>query len=276
MSLLAHCTTNYVSRDQVINIQTPPFTETWHPIAHSDILTSLETAIHENGNGLSVTKEDYSLSTNGANMFGVWHLNQRINGMASTIGIRNSIDKSFALGICSGTNVFVCDNLAFSGEFIEFKRHTKGLTIESLQAIFHSAIPQIVEDVTMFNAWHLRLKEIELSFEDFKVLTYESFIAGVTPPSKFMEFTAAYRSEHDRTLFGFHGAVTRLLRNKPLQAVSMRSAKAKALIDDFMVAKNYISIPESNDIIIDGKIIKPVEFIEPDYRPIDYTEEFNE
>ena len=225
MSLMAHCTTDYVSRNEVMAVPAPPFTETWHPVAHSDILTSFENAMVKRANGLSVVNEQYSLSANGANMFGVWHLDQRINGMASTIGIRNSINKSFALGVCSGTHVFVCDNMAFSGEFIEFKRHTKGLTIESLRTIFQNAVPQIIEDIENFNSWHLKLKEIDLSENDFKLLTYESFVSGVTPPSKFAEFIEAYRNEKAQTLFGFHGAITRMLRGKPLQTISHRSAK---------------------------------------------------
>jgi hypothetical protein len=41
------------------------------------------------------------------------------------VGIRNSIDKTFPLGFCAGSRVFVCDNLAFLTELLGTRKHTR-------------------------------------------------------------------------------------------------------------------------------------------------------
>lgn len=41
------------------------------------------------------------------------------------IGLRNSHDKTFAASLAIGSSVFVCDNLAFSGELVVARKHTR-------------------------------------------------------------------------------------------------------------------------------------------------------
>ena len=72
------------------------------------------------------------------------------DGMSLAMGFRNSIDKSMPLGICAGVTVFVCDNLALSGDFIKFRKHTSGLTDESLQAISMDAVGQVIEKMEIY------------------------------------------------------------------------------------------------------------------------------
>ncbi len=50
-------------------------------------------------------------------MFGVLDLETQMEGCRFSIGIRNSHDKSIRLGLTAGLRVFVCSNMAFSGEF---------------------------------------------------------------------------------------------------------------------------------------------------------------
>ena len=45
-------------------------------------------------------------------------------GVALSVGIRNSIDKTLPLGFCAGNRVFVCDNLSFSAELLVNRKHT--------------------------------------------------------------------------------------------------------------------------------------------------------
>jgi hypothetical protein len=41
------------------------------------------------------------------------------------VGIRNSHDQTYPAGLVAGTRVFVCDNLAFSGEVRISRKHTR-------------------------------------------------------------------------------------------------------------------------------------------------------
>jgi hypothetical protein len=52
--------------------------------------------------------------------------NGRTHGDYSlVVGLRNSHDKTFPAGLACGSGVFVCDNLAFSGEVRLSRRHTR-------------------------------------------------------------------------------------------------------------------------------------------------------
>lgn len=59
-----------------------------------------------------------------------------------------------ATGITAGTRVFVCDNLAFSGEFVEFRKHTKGLVYDELEFMAYRAMKKMVANLTRFQAQH--------------------------------------------------------------------------------------------------------------------------
>ena len=50
-------------------------------------------------------------------MFGVLDLETQMDGCRFAIGLRNSHDKNFRLSLTVGVRVFVCSNMAFSGDF---------------------------------------------------------------------------------------------------------------------------------------------------------------
>jgi hypothetical protein len=67
-----------------------------------------------------------SLARDGARFFGTRDLTTPVsNGVGLAVGLRNSTDKSFPIGFCCGTRVFVCDNLSFTSEVVVSKKHTR-------------------------------------------------------------------------------------------------------------------------------------------------------
>ncbi len=67
--------------------------------------------------GIGAQKEEYAVSPDGMKMFGVLDLAIGFEGCRSSIGIRNSHDKSFRLAVTTGLRVLVCENMAFTGDF---------------------------------------------------------------------------------------------------------------------------------------------------------------
>jgi hypothetical protein len=63
----------------------------------------------------------------GARYFGLLSLRSPYTGYEDTVGLRNSHDKSFPVGIGFGSRVFVCDNLAFVADTTIKRRHTANL-----------------------------------------------------------------------------------------------------------------------------------------------------
>ena len=247
MSLMASKNTNFIDEKSVTAVPEPEFTKTWHPMSHEKVIHSLEKAFSLKGLDLPTEdKRKYSLTSNGNDMFGVWDIpGGQEKEMGWSIGIRNSMQKTFAVGICAGNTVFVCDNLVFDGKFIEFLKHTGRLTEGGLLDMSSRAIDGVINRLSNLTKWHVKLKEIDLEEQNFKVLTYNAMVNGVFPPSKFSEFIKCYDEENKvsldtaETLYAFHGAATRLMRSATLFNVSNRSvALSKS-------CNNYIEIAES-------------------------------
>src|SRR5215813_313820 len=63
-------------------------------------------------------------------MFGVLDLETTFEGCRFSIGVRNSNDKSMRLAMTVGYRVFVCDDMAFHGDFTPvLAKHTKRFSL---------------------------------------------------------------------------------------------------------------------------------------------------
>ena len=66
-------------------------------------------------------------------LFGVLDLAAEGGEYGFAIGLRTGNDRSLALQLICGVRVFVCSNMAFSGDFLALKRkHTAGLSLDVL------------------------------------------------------------------------------------------------------------------------------------------------
>jgi len=124
--LLLHCGGEVVSRGELLGVPTPQGTRTWYPMSHGTILDEVETQLR--GCGFQITNETHALSHGGARYFGV--LSVTVIGRSNrdfgwVVGLRNSHDQKYPAGLVAGTRVFVCDNLAFSGEVRISRKHTR-------------------------------------------------------------------------------------------------------------------------------------------------------
>ena len=126
--LIVHAGASRVGRQDLLALETPEATDTHKPIPHHQLVEALIESLAYRQ--LEVVKDEYALSPDGMRLFGFLGLNLEHAGIRLALGIRNSHDKSFSLGITVGYRVFVCDNLAFHGEFMPVtKKHTKHLDI---------------------------------------------------------------------------------------------------------------------------------------------------
>lgn len=126
--LMLHAGANRIGRQDLPALPTPEATDTHKPIPHHQLVEALIEGLAYRQ--LDVVKDEYAISPDGMRLFGFLALNLEHGGIRLALGIRNSHDKSFSLGITVGYRVFVCDNLAFHGEFMPVTRkHTKNLDI---------------------------------------------------------------------------------------------------------------------------------------------------
>lgn len=123
-TLILHKGAREVERPELELVDAPPPTDTWFPLRHSQVLSTVERTLGDAGFG--ITKSRFALSPDNARFFGTLDLTTPItDGVSLTVGVRNSIDKTFPIGLVAGSRVFVCDNLAFSAEIYVSKKHTR-------------------------------------------------------------------------------------------------------------------------------------------------------
>lgn len=230
------------TREEVMAIPNPEFTKTWHPIPHRDVILSLEQTLKSKGVG--VRQETYSVMNSGRNMFGTWVLDIEKKGTALQVGFRNSMSKKFAVGICAGTWVIACSNMMFRGDFIEFRKHTSGISFEELLEVEERAYVQVLEQGNKLIEWQENLRRHVLNPPEFKQITYDAMDAGVLAPNHFKLFQSSYAEElelskiKNGTLYEFHGAVTRMNRELNLFTVDGRTRALGDICDKYMQSTN--------------------------------------
>jgi hypothetical protein len=104
-----------LTREELARVVTPAATATHKPIPHIAVVDKLIEAL--GFRQIGVVREEYAVSADGMRMFGVMDLSSGFDGCRFAIGLRNSHDKTFRLSCTVGLRVFVCENLAFHGEY---------------------------------------------------------------------------------------------------------------------------------------------------------------
>ena len=228
---------NRVSEAEVISVPDVPFTRTFHPIHHRDVISAVKEGVQ--AVGLDITRTEYVLAAEGMKMFGVYDLSQGTSELSWSIGIRNSVDKSMALGICAGTRVFVCENLCFSGDFLAFsRRHTSGLDLDELAFLAYRSMRKMIPMLKSFQAWHMALKQYPLTESQAKILMVEIMTNNVIPASKFHTLNGLYADVYGDTLWGLHESVTDTMRDSTnLLVLPQKNKILNGLINDFIARR---------------------------------------
>ena len=126
VDLCLHAGARRIDREQLALAPTPNRTATWCPISHDSLVKEAEAGL--NRAGFSIVQEAHALTEDAARYFGLFQvadLNAVESDYAFVVGLRNSHDQRFPAALCLGSQVFVCDNLAFSAEVKIARRHTR-------------------------------------------------------------------------------------------------------------------------------------------------------
>lgn len=155
LNLILHCGGSKATRDDIAKVKTPSPEGRWFPIGHLDYVNRLEGELHKLN--MKVVNESFGLSNEGNRMFGLLQIGmegQNSNDYSWVAGIRNSHDKTFPAGLCVGSGVFVCDNLAFSSEITLARKHTTNIMRD---------LPMLVTKATglLAEKWDIQNQRIE-------------------------------------------------------------------------------------------------------------------
>ncbi len=126
--LMLHCGAQLAARTDVFAVPVPESTSTYVPLAYESFLTRIEKQVSVEG--MAVREERLALAKDGQRLFGLMSLEMKDAARTEygcVLGLRTSYDRSFANGLCVGAQVFVCDNLSFSGEITFSRKHTANM-----------------------------------------------------------------------------------------------------------------------------------------------------
>jgi len=203
-TLLAHCGTTKVDREFLLKLDTPPATETHQPIAHASLVDAIEESLAFRH--IRLERSEFAISKDGMKMFGLLEVNQEYDGVRFAIGLRNSNDKSMRLGMVAGYRVFVCDNMALSGDFNPLlAKHTKNLDlIESVSM----GIDRIQRGWQPMREEIDRKRQIRLTDDEARLLIYKAFAVSGLPVSMFGTVANEYETTENNTLWDLEQCFT--------------------------------------------------------------------
>jgi hypothetical protein len=232
MGLMLHAGAREVSFEALRNVATPQGTTTHKPIAHSAVVDMVRYALgfykHE------IHDERHAVMPDGSNYFGLLTLDSPYGDYGDVVGLRNSHDKSFPIGIAFGSTVFVCDNTAFIGEHVISRKHTAkaqrdlpGLVGEIVQPL----VDVRKEQFARFDSYKLTPLADEMADHAIMEMFRRKIIGVKAIAHVLRQWT---RPEHDwggKTAWRLFNATTFVLGGKALEHPQLTS-DMHAILDD--------------------------------------------
>jgi len=220
--------TERLTRQQLVLVPTPPGTATHRPVPHAEVVEALvETLSFRH---IGVVNEEFAISKDGMKMFGVLDLDTGMHGCRFSIGVRNAHDKSMRLAMTVGYRVFVCENMAFSGDFQPvLAKHSKNFSLQNALSI---GVDEMQRNFDGMRAQVEVWKQSQLSDVAAKLVIYRAFIESdlevpkhLARPVHDLYFSPQHEEFQPRTLWSLSNAFTSAF--KQLEPIPQFRATAK-------------------------------------------------
>ena len=220
--------TEKLTRQQLVAVPTPLGTATHRPIPHAEIVEALVETL--GFRHIGVVKDEYAVSKDGMKMFGVLDLDTGMHGCRFSIGIRNAHDKSMRLAMTVGYRVFVCENMAFSGDFQPvLAKHSKYFSLQNAVSIGVDQMQRNFDGMKrQVDSW----RQAQLTDVEAKLVIYRAFIESdlevpktLARPVHELYFNPQHEEFQSRTLWTLSNAFTSAF--KQLDPIPQFKATAK-------------------------------------------------
>jgi hypothetical protein len=165
-------TSGKLTRADLAFVPAPHSTSTHQVIPHIEIVHALEEQL--GFRHIAIASEEYAVTKDGRNFFGVMTLDQGMDGASFALGVRNSHSKQFRLSIVVGLRIFVCSNLSFAGDFnILLAKHSKHFSLKNAISIGIDEAQRGFEPMQIqVSAW----KEIQVSDDQARLSIFKAFV----------------------------------------------------------------------------------------------------
>ncbi len=226
-SLCLHAGANVIQPEVLRDVVTPEATATWTPVPHDTLVNSVRSALTYSG--ATIVREEHALYHDGDRYFGLLHLGDDKDGGNTVIGIRNSHDKTFPAGLSLGNRVFVCDNLAFSGDVTVARKHTTFIR-RDLDRLIYAAVGKLADMRVKQTARLAAYKNRELADVDAHDIIIRALLASVVSGESVPKVVKEWREpRHEefkpRTVWSLFNGFTEVLKGvNPATAVKRTMA----------------------------------------------------
>jgi hypothetical protein len=200
-----------LTRQELVLVPTPLATATHKTIPHAECIEALVETL--GFRHIGVVSEEYAVSRDGMKMFGVLDLDTGMHGCRFSIGVRNAHDKSMRLAMTVGYRVFVCENMAFSGDFQPvLAKHSKHFSLQNALSI---GVDQMQRNFDGMRKQVETWKDSQLADVTAKLIIYRAFIQSelevpkhLARPVHELYFNPQHDEFQSRTLWSLSNAFT--------------------------------------------------------------------
>lgn len=210
------------TKADLASVSVPESTDSYVPVPYGRFVE--EVALHVPRFGLTVTDERFALARDGRQMFGVLTCTNGhgARDYALAIGLRNSYDRSLAVGLVAGSRVFCCDNLAFSGEAGMHRKHTANV-FRDLPDLIYRMLSQVSTLRDRHGAEIEAMRARELSPGDAHHLMVAAVRSRVLPSSRLPKVIEAWDTPEfpdfqPRTAWSLYNAFSAAIRSRSPRA----------------------------------------------------------
>lgn len=252
-NLILHSGANSATFEQVMESDTPDPTKTHHPIPHGKLIETVTD--HIELSGWDVAESEWGMwgpeEMPDARMFGVMTIQPKrvavdpsvvhdITALAPSdyglvVGLRNAHDKMFAASMAMGSRVFVCDNLAFSGEIQIARKHTRHI-LRDLDRLVIQAVGKIAAMRVSQDRRLAAYKGYELTDAEVHDLLVRAVDGKVMANSYIPKVLAEWREPRhpefeDRTAWSLFNGFTEAFKATNPEGLVGRTTRLHGLLD---------------------------------------------
>jgi hypothetical protein len=211
-TLVAHRGATLVSRKALAAYEPPEPEGRWKPVKHSLIVDVMHQELDRRD--IQVSKEEYAVQRDGNYLFAALTLNWlRNEEISAALAFRHAKDKNEAMKLYAGMRVFICDNMAISGdEIILSRKHTTRFNFaEELAKAFDRyrdgalVLQRNIED----------MKAGRLSDISVEAMLFEIFYQRILPSRLLIPVADSFYSQSERTGWALLNACTLHAKNLP-------------------------------------------------------------
>ena len=204
MTLVLHRGAEAVDFDALKAVATPGPTASHIPLPHYQLVEMTRYALGFFGH--EIAEETHAVTPDGLRYFGLMTLMSDHGLFTDTLGLRNSNDKAFPIGLAYGAKCFVCDNLSFQGDFTIRRKHTANSKRE-----LPGLVSELIEPLKLQRAAQARTfltyQQTHLTVQTADHLILEMYRGGILNIQRVPEVMEAFdKPPHEE--WGDHSAWT--------------------------------------------------------------------